>query len=229
MNSSTLHSWNVSYTEALEIQRQLRSRVVLEDGFRKIRTIAGCDMAIDVETDRGVGGVIVYSFPGLEEIERKWAVRKLEFPYIPGLLSFREAPVLLDVLDKLETQPDLIMFDGHGIAHPRGVGIAAHMGLLLDKPAIGCAKSRLCGRYSEPPAAKGSRSLLKDAGGKILGTVLRTRENVKPVFVSPGHRVSFETAVRIVESCVDGYRIPKPTREADRFVAAVKREELKHP
>jgi deoxyribonuclease V len=149
-------------------------------------------------------------------------------PYIPGLLAFREAPILARAFEKLNCEPDVVLFDGHGFAHPRRMGIASHMGLLLDKPSIGCAKSRLVGTHQEPGNTPGEWSPLMD-GEQQIGAVLRTRGNVKPIFVSCGHKMDLKTALMIVLQCCDGYRIPKPTREADHFVENVKRQHLSHP
>ena len=201
----------------MRLQERLRERVVLEDRFRRIRFVAGADLAFDPETDLAFAGVIVYRFPELEEVERRTARRKLRFPYVPGLLSFRESPVLLAAFARLRTEPDLILIDGHGRAHPRLFGIACHLGVLFDKPAIGCAKSVLVGDHEEPGAGVGSTRPLCFQGRRV-GMALRTRENVKPIFVTQGHRVSLRTAVRLVRQCLDGFRIPKPTREADHFV-----------
>ncbi len=226
MNIHHLHDWNVSPREAIRIQSELRARVILENSFKEIKLIAGCDLALDTASNEAYGGVIVYTWPELREVERHSVCRKIKFPYIPGLLSFREAPTLLDCLAQLETEPDLIIFDGQGIAHPRGVGIATHMGLLLDKPTIGCAKSRLYGSYKEPGEKAGSRSSLVSEQGKVLGAVVRTRDRVRPIFVSPGHKIDTQTSIKIILQCVDGYRIPKPTREADHFVESSKQKAL---
>jgi deoxyribonuclease V len=203
-------------------QERLRERVVLEDDFGPLRYVAGADVAFDPATDIAFAGVIVYTFPELQEIERRMARRKLRFPYVPGLLSFREGPVLLAALARLRTEPDVLLIDGHGRAHPRRFGIACHLGVLLNKPTIGCAKSLLVGEPSEPGAERGATAplLLK---GEHLGEVLRTRPNVKPVYVTTGHRVSLPSAVKIVEQCLDGFRIPKPTREADHYVRDLRR------
>ena len=201
----------------MRLQERLRDRVILEDGFGTIRTVAGADLAFDPETETAFAGVIVYSFPALVEVERRMARRKLRFPYVPGLLSFRESPILLAAFARLRTEPDLILIDGHGRAHPRLFGIACHLGVLFDKPTIGCAKSLLVGEFREPGARAGSASPLIFHGERV-GLVLRTRDGVKPIFVTQGHRVSLESALRLVQACVDGYRIPKPTREADHYV-----------
>ncbi|MDD5217275.1 MAG: deoxyribonuclease V [Candidatus Omnitrophica bacterium] len=229
MKIRNLHSWNVSCAEAIRLQYKLRSKLILKDGFRVIRRVAGCDIALDQETRRAFAGVIVYAWPGLEEIERKYSVQKVTFPYVPGLLAFREAPALLNVIASLTHDPDLFIFDGQGIAHPRGMGIASHLGLFLDKPTIGCAKSRLCGSHEEPLKDKGVYAPLLAKDKSVIGAVLRTRRAVNPVFISPGHKISLKTAIAIILQATDGYRIPKPTREADHYVEAVKREKRGTP
>src|SRR5713226_9092355 len=214
--------WDLEPREAMRLQERLRERVVLEDRFEEIRWVAGADLAFDPETGIAFAGVIVYRFPQLVEVERRMARRKLRFPYVPGLLSFRESPVLLAAFARLRAEPDLILIDGHGRAHPRLFGIACHLGVLFDKPTIGCAKSLLVGQCGEPAARVGSTAPLV-LNGQTVGMVLRTRENVKPIFVTQGHRVSLESAVRLVRECLDGFRIPKPTREADHFVGELRR------
>ncbi len=209
--------WNVSPREAMRLQQAWRERVESQDRFGPLRYVAGADMAFDPETHVAFAGVIVYRLPGLEEVERRMARRLLRFPYVPGLLSFREGPVLLAAFARLRIEPDLILIDGHGVAHPRRFGIACHLGLLLDKPTIGCAKSILVGEAEEPGAPAGSTSSLVDHG-ETVGMVLRTHDQVRPIYVTIGHRVSLESAVRIVRHCTDGYRIPKPTRAADHWV-----------
>jgi deoxyribonuclease V len=179
-------------------------------------------MAFDPETEVAFAGVIVYRFPGLEEVERRMARRRLRFPYVPGLLSFRESPVLLAAFARLRTEPDLILIDGHGLAHPRRFGIACHIGILFDKPTIGCAKSRLVGEHQDPGEKAGATTPLMLEGERI-GVVLRTRDDVKPIYVTTGHRVSLDSAVDLVKQCVDRFRIPKPTREADHYVRDLRR------
>jgi len=214
--------WNLTPQEAMRLQETLRERVEREDRFGTLQFVAGADLAFDPETNLAFAGVIVYQFPQLREVERRMARRTLRFPYVPGLLSFRESPVLLAAFEQLRTEPDLILVDGHGIAHPRRFGIACHLGLLLDRPTIGCAKSILVGEAAEPGVRAGSTAPLVDKG-EIVGTVLRTRDRVKPIYVTTGHRVSLESAVRIARQCLDGFRIPKPTREADHFVRDLRR------
>jgi len=201
----------------MRVQEKLRARVVEEDQFGEIRFVAGADMAFDPATDMAFAGVIVYRFPELEEVERSMARRQLRFPYVPGLLSFRESPVLMAAFARLETEPDLVLIDGHGRAHPRRFGIACHFGVIFDRPTIGCAKSRLVGEHREPGRKAGAMSPLLLEGERV-GVVLRTREDVRPIYVTVGHRVSLDSAVNLVRRCLDGYRIPKPTREADHYV-----------
>jgi deoxyribonuclease V len=209
--------WNLTPRQAIRLQERLRERVSVEDQAVPVRTVAGADLAFDSETQIAFSGVIVYRLPHLEEIERSFACRPLRFPYVPGLLSFREIPVLLAAFARLRSEPDLLLIDGHGRAHPRLFGIACHVGVLFDKPTIGCAKSLLVGEHDEPQGEPGSTAPLIFRGRQV-GTVLRTRSGVKPIYVTVGHRVSLESAVRVVMQCVDGFRIPKPTREADRYV-----------
>jgi len=222
----SLHPWNVTPKEAAEIQARLRQRVSRHDDFGQLRSVAGADVALDSSRGLAFAGVIVYSFPDLQEVERGYASAPITFPYVPGLLAFRELPVLLEVFAALRRQPDFILCDAQGLAHPRRFGLACHLGLWLDKPTIGCAKSRLVGEYDPPGRNVGDYSPLTD-NGEVVGVVLRTRENVKPIFVSPGHKVSLQTAVRLVLACLDGYRLPKPTRQADHFVNEGKRQRAK--
>ncbi len=183
--------------------------------------VAGADIALDLERKTAVAGVIVYSYPEMKEVERVWAKRPLTFPYVPGLLSFREIPTLTAAFVKLKNTPDLIFVDGHGFAHPRRMGIASHLGLVLDCPTVGCAKSVLCGESVEPADEVGATSELKHKE-EVIGITLRSRVGCKPIYISTGHRVSLESAVKFVLSVMDGLRVPRPTREADRFVAKMK-------
>ena len=223
-----LHRWNVTPKQAVQIQLRLRDRIEVKDFFSKIYKVAGADIALDLEAKRAIAGVIVYSFPELKEIERVWAVRPLRFPYVPGLLSFREIPTLLAAFGKLKNTPDLIFVDGHGRAHPRRAGIASHLGLVLDCPTVGCAKSLLCGDCDPPDDIVGSTTQIIHKE-ELVGYALRTRLGVQPVFISIGHRVSLDTAVRLALAVTDGFRVPKPTREADRFVGIVKGMTFKSP
>ena len=222
------HPWDLTPREAIRVQKRLSERVRIEGKLRRPTLVAGADISWDKETGIGYAGVLVFTFPGLEEVERRRAIGPAPFPYVPGLLSFREGPLLLEAFAQLESDPNLLFFDGQGYAHPRRLGIASHLGLLLGKPSIGCAKSRLCGAHREPGLKRGNRAALKE-GGETIGTVLRTRDNVRPIYVSPGHELDFAEAVRLTLRCCDGYRIPKPTRMADRFVGQLRRGEISAP
>lgn len=215
------HRWDLSPREAIALQADLRARVRTDSVLPKIKTIAGGDCAYDKRAQLGYAGWVVYSYPDLEEIQRVGRRAKITFPYVPGLLSFRETPLLLQALDKLERLPDLLILDGHGVAHPRRFGIACHLGLCVDRPTIGCAKSRLVGTHDDPGQEPGSSVALVHNGDDV-GCVLRTKRRCKPVFVSAGHRIRLTDATTVIQNCMDGYRIPRPTREADRYVAYLK-------
>jgi deoxyribonuclease V len=223
MQYRELHPWHVSATEAQRIQQRLRRHIQVGTYVRDIRYIAGADIAIAPATSTIYAGVVVLDYATLAVVERKSLVSSTDFPYIPGLLSFREAPALLQVFAQLDTTPDVVVFDGQGIAHPRGLGIASHMGLLLDVPAIGCAKSRLTGRYEEPPPHRGAHTPLCGGHGQVLGAVLRTKDRTRPVFVSVGHKIELSQALDILLHCHRGYRIPEPTRLADQYVGTLRR------
>jgi deoxyribonuclease V len=216
-----LHPWKVTPKEAVQIQLRLRDRVEVTDRFSKICKVAGADIALDLERKIAIAGVIVYAFPEMKEIERVWAKRPLTFPYVPGLLSFREIPTLTAAFAKLKNTPDLIFVDGHGFAHPRRMGIASHLGLVLDCPTVGCAKSVLCGEVDEPADEVGAASELTHKN-EVIGIALRTRVGTQPIYISIGHRVSLESALKFALAATDGFRVPRPTREADKFIAKVK-------
>jgi deoxyribonuclease V len=244
-NDARHHEWDVTPRRAREIQETLRKVWIGEDRLPRIRLVAGLDASFVLvgsqalkkrpsrwgalrEANRAIGCVVMYRYPEMEEVERAYAVVPLEFPYIPGLLSFREIPVLLAALAKLKEMPDLLYCDGQGYAHLRRLGIASHLGVLLDRPTIGCAKSLLIGTHGPLGKKAGSSVALIDekAGGERIGTVLRTRDGVQPIYVSQGHRVSLESAVRFTLQVWDGYRIPRPTRDADHFAGETKRKLL---
>lgn len=231
MKINELHPWNLKPSEAIALQKELRGKIVLENSFRPedVHLVAGCDMAIDTKRNEGYAGVIVYQWPELIIVEQQSAVVPLALPYIPGLLSFREIPVLTAAIEKLKSEPDLFFFDGHGIAHPRGMGIASHLGLVLDKPTIGCAKSKLYGIYEEPELERESQSPLYSEDKRVIGTVLRTKQSCRPVFISPGHKIDLATSLVFVLHCLDGFRIPKPTREADAYAGALRRNKTWAP
>src|SRR3990172_9639197 len=186
-----LHSWKVSPKKAIQIQEALRERVILEKTLSKVRTIGGGDVAYAKDEDRLVGVVVVLSFPHMETLEVATANGKTSFPYIPGLLTFREGPILLKTFQKLEMKPDVMIFDAQGIAHPRGLGLASHMGLCLDLPSIGCAKTPLLGKFTMPGLRRGDFELIRKEGEGV-GAVLRTKNGVKPLFVSPGHLLDLQ-------------------------------------
>jgi len=238
-----LHPWNVDYKKAADIQIRLEKSIILTCAASNIKYIAGADVSylpqrtiqsgsrqnqcLGRTSRRGSVGtikssvfyasVVVFELKTMEMIEAVTASGKVDFPYIPGLLSFREAPILLKAFAKIKSNPDVVILDAQGIAHPRGIGLASHIGLLLDKPSIGCAKTRLIGDYNEVGEEVGCYSPLtvKD---KVVGAVLRTRRNVKPVFVSPGHKIDSDTSIALVLKCCRGYRLPEPVRQAHNLV-----------
>jgi deoxyribonuclease V len=217
------HAWNLSPTEAVKLQKELAASARCEDDLGPVRTIAGVDVSMNRFSPDGFAAIVVLSVPEMTVIEVAGAKTRLAMPYIPGLLSFREIPLLLEAWKQLKTVPDLLMVDGQGIAHPRRLGIAAHLGVYLDIPAIGCAKSILVGRHEPLPPERGSRAPLIHHG-ETVGYAVRTKDKVNPVFVSCGHRVSQETAVRWVLECARGYRLPEPTRQAHLASNALRRE-----
>lgn len=225
MHLQRLHEWDISPSCAVELQKTLRSRVSLKDSIslKKLRRIAGADVSYVQGGETIYGAVVVLSFPALEIVEQRWAKGRASFPYIPGLLSFREAPILLDAFSLLQQTPDAVIFDGQGIAHPRGLGLASHMGLVLDLPSVGCAKTRLVGEHPQVARQKGSFRWLQFQG-KRVGAAVRTRANVKPLFVSPGHRLSLRTAMRLVLASCRTYRLPEPIRLAHQLANRVRRE-----
>jgi deoxyribonuclease V len=208
--------WPTNAKEAIIIQQELRNKVQIYDDFTKIEYIAGIDCSYDIKSNLSFAIIVIMKLNELIPLEVVRAELPTSFPYVPGLLSFREIPVILNAFKQLNIYPDLLMVDGHGIAHPRRLGIAAHLGVLLDTPSIGVAKSKLTGQYQEPHLTKGSRSELTDKEVKI-GTVLRTKDKVKSLFISPGHRIGQESAVELVLHCLTKYRLPEPTRIADKI------------
>jgi deoxyribonuclease V len=218
-----LHLWNLTAAQAVQLQRQLAQKVILSPMRSTPRFVAGLDCAFSTDKKRIVAAAIVLRLPDCEFVETAEAVLDVRFPYVPGLLSFREAPACLEAMRKLRTIPDVVLADGQGIAHPRRLGLASHLGLFLDVPAIGCAKSRLIGEYGDLPQQKGAFVPLLDKGEKI-GSVVRTRTNVKPLFISPGHKITHSQAVEIVLSCCIRYRLPEPTRLAHQRVSQLKKQ-----
>ncbi|MBI3128181.1 MAG: endonuclease V [Candidatus Tectomicrobia bacterium] len=221
--SLLLHSWSLTPAEAILLQRELRSRVSLEPRRRPPRTIAGADISMPRFGRRAAAAIVVCSLPGLAVVEESLASGELRFPYVPGLLSFREGPLLEAAFRGLKRRPDLLLVDGQGIAHPRGLGIASHLGLRLGLCTVGCAKSRLWGEETEPPPARGGWSPLKGPDGGVVGAALRTRAGVKPVYVSPGHGIDLEGAIRWTLAAAPRYRIPEPLRAAHERANAERR------
>ena len=215
-----LHDWNLSPQEAARVQGELRERLILHWDGRDISTVGGVDVSIQPEMTRAA--IVVLTYPELKPVEAALADAPLVFPYIPGLLSFREGPAVLLAWSKLQNKPDLLMFDGQGIAHPRGIGIASQMGLWLERPTIGVAKSRLTGRHAEVGPQRGDRAELVGKDGIVIGTVLRTRERTNPLYVSPGHLMDVEHATQFVLNCLSGYRLPEPTRWAHKVAGGEK-------
>lgn len=224
-----LHDWNVTPAEAVALQQQLRSQIRIEPLANSPRTIAGCDISFNKFEETVYAGIVVLDLDTLETIEETGVISTASFPYIPGLLSFREIPSLLEAWSTLKSEPDVVMFDGHGTAHPRRIGIASHAGLFLNRPTFGCGKSVLVGKFNEPLTQRGSWSPMLHYGD-VVGAALRTKDKVNPVYVSPGHLIDLETAIDLTLRCHGGrrgfgYRIPEPTRRAHNLVNALRRGE----
>ena len=215
-----LHSWDVSAEEAIRIQKEMRERLVLRWDGRTVHTIGGVDISIQTDVTRAA--IVVIRFPDLTPLEAVTADAPLVFPYIPGLLAFREGPAVLAAWELLQEKPDILMFDGQGIAHPRGDGIASHMGPWLERPTIGVAKSRLYGRHEEVGPHHGDHADLVDKNGNVIGTVLRTKERTNPLYISPGHLMDVQHATEFVLACLAGYRLPEPTRWAHKVAGGEK-------
>jgi deoxyribonuclease V len=211
-----LHRWDLAIPEAKQLQIDLRQRLVLTWDGREVSTVGGVDVGLRGTIARAA--IVVLHYPELTPLTAATADVPLAFPYVPGLLSFREAPAVLAAWDKLATKPDLVLFDGQGIAHPRGIGIAAHLGLWFMRPAVGVAKSRLYGRHAEPGLDRGEWVPLQDEDEpeRVIGAVLRTRTAVRPVYVSPGHLIDLPQSIHFVLTCTAKYRLPEPTRWAHR-------------
>jgi len=213
MKAHYSHDWQVPPAQAMEIQRELAERVSRRDEVGDVRLVAGVDISAPNLQGVARGAVVVLNYPELKLVESQVAEKAIEFPYVPGLLSFRESPVILAACEKLSNTPDLILVDGQGLAHPRRLGLASHLGVLWDKPTIGCAKSRLCGEHGPVETEPGKSSELTD-GEETIGAVLRTKANTRPLYISIGHKISLETAIRWVLNCCRCYRLPEPTRLA---------------
>jgi deoxyribonuclease V len=226
MRVNRLHSWDVTPQEAVQIQQELTHNIQLAPVPPTIRLVAGADVSYNIGSDRFYAGIVVLQFPELDLVEESVAIGTASFPYIPGLLSFREAPILLQAFQQLSSVPDVIIFDGHGIAHPRRIGIASHVGLFLDSPSVGCAKSKLTGVYEADTLQRtaGSFIPLHTTEGTIIGSVVRTKHNISPVFVSPGFKADIASSVELVLKCCKGYKLPEPTRLAHHLVNRIRRK-----
>ena len=215
MKIKNLHDWDVTAKEAVALQQKLRSQLTLSNNHipRTIKTVAGADISYARGSDLFFAVVLVLAYPEMEIIEEASFSERVTFPYIPGLLSFREGPPLLRAFEKIRHVPDVVIFDGQGISHPRGIGLASHLGLFLDIPAIGCAKKRLVGEHEEVGVHAGVFANLS-IGNETIGAVVRTKSNVRPVYISPGHKIGLDRAVSLILACCSGYRLPEPVRKA---------------
>ena len=216
-----LHNWDLTPTDAIALQRELVERVDARAPLTNVTLVAGADVSYARFTNVLYAGVVVLRLKDFAIVERQSVVQKVNFPYVPGLLSFREAPPVLAAIAKLESEPDVFMLDGQGRAHPRRLGLACHVGLWLDRPTLGCAKSLLVGKFGPLREMAAAKAALKDKA-EVVGMALRTRDRTKPVYVSVGHRIDLPSAVRLTFRCCRGYRIPEPTRQAHLFVNEVR-------
>lgn len=212
MRFKDIHPWDLSPVKAIKLQNRLKRRIRLKKLTCMPRLIAGADVSF--KKNKASGAVVIVNYPGFKLIKSVRKVTKIFYPYIPGLLTFREGPVLEKCFRELKNKPDVIIFDGQGLAHPRNMGLATHLGILLDKTTIGCAKTRLFGKHIEPKKSRGSFSYLLDNQGKKIGAVLRTRDNIKPVYISPGYKIDLASCIKIILQCTGRYRIPEPLRLA---------------
>lgn len=213
MNLTPRHPWNLSVADAIVLQRQLAKEIIFDKPFdpADLKIVAGVD--VSVQDDLSQAAIVALSFPGMVVIETRLATLPTPFPYVPGLLSFREGPVLVKALEQLQCEPDLFLFDGMGRIHPRRIGIASHLGLWINRPTIGVGKTHFLGDYDEPGLERGDHSPLTD-DGELLGAVVRTREKVKPVYISPGHLIDLPSAIDLTLRCTERYRLPEPIRKA---------------
>lgn len=216
-----LHNWSMTPREAVELQKRLRERVEIAPLTREVRTIAGSDISYNKHSSTLYTGIVVLQLDTLEVIEEVGVVSEAQFPYVPGLLSFRETPPILEAWSKLKCEPDALMIDGHGIAHPRRFGIASHIGLLIERPTFGCGKSVLVGKYEEPLPERGTWTPLIDKG-ETIGAALRTKNKVKPIYVNVGHLITLEEAIDLTLRSDAGYRQPEPTRRAHILVNTIR-------
>jgi deoxyribonuclease V len=241
MNLTHHHSWTPTSREAVALQELMRKQVIIKPFHGPVRIVAGADVAFSKADDLVFAAVVVMSWPRLSPqgssdavtaprsdftvIETYFAAQKLDFPYVPGLLTFREGPAVLEAFSRVQARPDVVFFDGQGIAHPRRLGLASHLGLFLGLPSIGCAKSRLVGECGEPARERGGTTPLTDRG-EVIGAVVRTRTGVRPLYVSPGHLIDLDSSVRLTLEACTRYRLPEPARAAHNLVSRLKAEHL---
>jgi len=219
MKFKNIHPWNLSPTQAIRLQNRLKRKIRLKNLTAMPKLIAGADASF--KKGKSIAAVVVLSLPEFKVVESVYKTSKISYPYIPGLLTFREGPILEKCFRALKSEPGVIIFDGQGIAHPRNMGLATHLGILLDKPTIGCAKTRLFGKYTEPKKSRGAFTYLLDDRSNRIGAVLRTKDNVKPLYVSVGNKIDLAGAIKIILLCTKKYRLPEPLRLAHQLAADV--------
>lgn len=220
MEPKAMHSWKLSEEEAIQLQQKLARQVITEDQLADVQYVAGVDVAYSKHSDKLIAAVVILEADSLKVAESVVVEDHVQFPYIPGLFSFRELPPVIKAFQQIQTPPQLIVCDGQGLAHPRSFGLASHLGVLFDMPAIGCGKTRLLGEFEEPSLVRGSVSPLVDHG-KVIGSVVRTQDGIKPIFVSVGHKISLATACDWILKLAPRYRLPETTRQADQLVNRV--------
>ncbi|MFB5674199.1 deoxyribonuclease V [Paenibacillus terreus] len=225
METLITHPWNLNETDAIKIQQELALKVITVDALPQIHYIAGVDVAYSEQSEKLIAAVVILESASLKAVESVVVEDTVRFPYIPGLFSFRELPPIIKAFEKIKTVPQLVVCDGQGVAHPRRFGLASHLGVLFDIPAIGCGKTRLLGDYTEPDQKRGSSSPLVD-GGAVIGNVLRTQDNIRPIYISVGHRISLPTACEWILKLSPKYRLPETTRQADQLVRKHQKESM---
>ncbi len=216
---------SISPKEAVAVQKELQSRVQIRPLQKPVQTLGGADISFNRFSNIVYAGIVVLDFPSMEVIERTSVVTTVDFPYIPGLLAFRELPAIMEAWERLSVKPDVLVTDGHGLAHPRRLGIASHFGIMAGVPSFGCAKTLLTGKYVDPENELFAESDLTDKDEKI-GIVLRSKKNCKPIFISAGHLITHQESVALIKQCIRKYRVPEPTRQAHLLVNEVRREKL---
>ena len=222
-----MHDWNLSPTDVIALQQKLREQVRIVPLEKEIKYIAGADVSLNMFEKDIYAGIIVLKYPSMEIVTHAVVKDRTEFPYIPGLLSFREIPALLGCWEKLSIKPDVVIVDGQGIAHPRRLGIASHFGVLIDTSTIGCGKSRLYGNYREPTEVGSHTNIIDPKNGEVIGTALKSKVRSNPLIISPGHNVSVADALNIIQHYLKGYRLPEPTRQAHVLVNKFRKGEIK--